>query len=137
MTETGICSAITKGGGRCKGIAKAGSSFCYAHDPDRAEERRANARKGGKTGGRGRPSGEMGDLRREIRAVVLGVLSGRVERGIGATVFMGYNTLLRAVEVERRVHEQDVVEARLNELEARLKRAKAEDDYRDGRGYGY
>ncbi len=64
------------------------------------------------------------------------MLSGRVERGIGATVFMGYNTLLRAVELERRVHEQDVVEARLDELEARLERAKAEDDYRGG-GYGY
>ena len=136
MTETGICSAITRGGGRCKGIAKAGSDFCYAHDPDRAEERRRNARRGGKSGGRGRPSVQMGDLRQEIRAVVMGVLSGRVERGIGATVFMGYNTLLRAIEVERRVHEQDVVEARLDELEARLERAKSEDDYRGG-GYGY
>ena len=129
------CQRIKGDGERCKGTAMPGADWCYSHDPERAEERRANARKGGKTGGRGRPSVEMGDLRAEIRAVVLGVLSGRVQRGIGATVFMGYNTLLRAVEVERKVHEQDVVEARLDELAERLQRAKAEDDHE--RGYGY
>ena len=130
------CQRIKADGERCKGTAMPGANWCFNHSPDHAEERRANARKGGKTGGRGRPSVQMGDLRQEIRAVVMGVLSGRVERGIGATVFMGYNTLLRAIEVERRVHEQDVVEARLDELEARLERAKSEDDYRGG-GYGY
>jgi len=40
------CSGIQGDGSRCEGIAKAGESYCYAHDPERAEERRRNASRG-------------------------------------------------------------------------------------------
>ena len=68
----------------------------------------------------------MSELKREIKAVTVGVLVGRVERRIGAVVFMGYNTLLKAVEAERRVRETDELAARLDELEERLARYKEE-----------
>ena len=48
--------------------------------------------------------------------MVSDVLEGRVERGIGAVVFQGYNTLLKAVEVERKVKETEEIEARLEAL---------------------
>jgi hypothetical protein len=81
------CTAITRTGGRCRGIAIDGSDYCYAHDPDRAEERRRNAHKGGKRGGRGRPSpatGELVRLQERFEELASKVLSGEVERGAGA-----------------------------------------------------
>ncbi len=111
------CSAITKGGTRCRLDATHGS-YCYQHAPETVEERRRNASRGGKTGGNGRPgSGEVADIKKEIRGVIGGVLSGRVERSTGATMFMGFNVLLRAVEIARKIKEQDEVLARLEALE--------------------
>jgi hypothetical protein len=93
-------------------------SYCYQHAPETLEERRRNASRGGKTGGNGRPgSGEVAEIKKEIRGVIGGVLSGRVERSTGATMFMGFNVLLRAVEIARKIKEQDEVLARLEALE--------------------
>ena len=111
------CRAITKGGTRCRLDATHGS-YCYQHAPETVEERRRNASRGGKTGGNGRPgSGEVAEIKEEIRGVIGGVLSGRVERSTGATMFMGFNVLLRAVEIARKIKEQDEVLARLEALE--------------------
>ncbi len=80
------CTAITRGGTRCKGVAIDGSGYCYAHSPDHAAERRQAARKGGKRGGRGRPSVELQRLQRRFEELAEKVLSGEVERGVGAVV---------------------------------------------------
>ena len=76
------CSSITRDGQRCRGIAIDGLGYCYAHDPDRAEERRRNAHKGGKRGGRGRPSVELARLQARFEELAEKVLSGDVERGV-------------------------------------------------------
>jgi hypothetical protein len=39
-----------------------------------------------------------------------------VERGVGALVIQGYNTLLKAVEVERKVKETEELEERIEQL---------------------
>jgi len=54
-----VCSGIRVDGGRCKAQAMRNSAFCLGHDPDQAEARRRRASKGGKRGGRGRPSVEL------------------------------------------------------------------------------
>jgi hypothetical protein len=41
---------IKADGGRCKAQAMRGSSWCLNHDPDKSEERRRRASKGGKRG---------------------------------------------------------------------------------------
>lgn len=102
------CSAITKGGERCRLDATNGS-FCWFHDPENAEERKRRGRRGGKARG----ASELSEVKREIRTVVADVLGGRVERGVGAVVFQGYNTLLKAVEVERKVKETEELEERI------------------------
>jgi hypothetical protein len=61
----------------------------------------------------------VAQVRGEIRGVLNGVLSGTIPRQVGSVMFMGFNTLLRAVEVERRIIEQDEIEERLEALEAR------------------
>ena len=47
----GKCTAITRGGDRCRGVTIEGSDYCYAHHPDHEQDRRRAARKGGKRGG--------------------------------------------------------------------------------------
>jgi hypothetical protein len=112
------CSAITRAGGRCRLDATHGS-FCYQHAPDTAAERTRNASRAGKSGGNGRGGlSELASIKRDIRRTVDGVLDGSVERGIAAVGFQGFNALLKCVEVERKVREQDELLERLERLEA-------------------
>ena len=116
------------GGGRCRGIAIDSSGLCHAHHPDRAEQRSRAARKGGQRSGRGRPGADLADLKRDVRKVVDGVLSGEVAQGPGAVALQGYNTLLlRAAKVELEIREQTEFEERLEALE------RAGGDRRGGR----
>jgi hypothetical protein len=59
----------------------------------------------------------MAEIKREIRAVLANVRDGELERGVGAVVFQGYNILLKAVEVERKIVELDEVLVRLEAIE--------------------
>jgi hypothetical protein len=112
------CAAITRAGARCRLDATHGT-YCYQHAPETAAERQRNAARGGKTGGNGRAGlSEIASIKRDIRRTVDGVLSGEVERGIAAVAFQGLNTLLKAVEAERRVRETDELAERIAELEA-------------------
>ena len=111
------CTGITKGGTRCTLTATDGP-YCYQHSPAFAEERKRSARRGGRAGGNGRRGGvaEVEDIKREIHRVIDGVADGTVTTG--AVLFMGFNTLLRAVEVGRKIREQDEIISRLDALEA-------------------
>jgi hypothetical protein len=60
---------------------------------------------------------EIVDIKGVVRRVVGGVLNGSIERGVGAVAFQGLNTLLKAVEVERKIKEQDELLTRLEALE--------------------
>lgn len=122
------CAAITRAGEkRCRLEATHGS-YCYQHSPETAEERRRNARRGGRAGGNGRAGiSELVEIKADVRTVIQDVLSGRIERAIGAVAFQGYNTLLKAVETERRVKETEELEERLAEIERRLGQAQERD----------
>jgi hypothetical protein len=111
------CAAITKGGSRCKLDATPGSNYCWNHAPENAEARSRRARRGGKARG----AYEMAEVKREIRRVIDAVDTGETERGVGAVLFQGFNTLLKAVEVERKIREQEELTERLEALESVLK----------------
>src|SRR5215211_5208728 len=124
------CSAIKANGERCRGIAATGSDYCPAHDPARAEERSRVASKAA----RSRSVAVM-----ETRTIILikdalkdlyqAVLEGRVDRSAAAVANQIANTQLRAVEVERRVREQEELESRLDELEGLLEEAEERSKY--------
>jgi hypothetical protein len=78
------CSGITRTGTACKGTPIDGSQWCYVHHPDHAEERRRHGARGGKRGGRGRPSSELARLQRRFEELADKVVNGEVERGVGA-----------------------------------------------------
>ncbi len=104
-------------GERCKGEAAPGAEWCYSHDPARAEQRRRNASRGGRTGGRGR-GGELVEIKAMLSDLTDKVLAGELETGRAAVANQLINTRLRAVEVERKVRETDDLLERLERLEA-------------------
>jgi len=75
------CASITRNGARCKGVAIDGSDYCYAHSPKYAEERRRQASKGGRRGGRGRGSSrELLGLKAQLQDLTDRVLAGELDR---------------------------------------------------------
>jgi len=94
-----------------------GYDTCYGHRPDLAEERRRNASKGGKRGGRGRGSGELQEIKVLLKDLTKKVLNIEMGSGVAAVANQLINTRLRAVELERKVREVDELESRLEALE--------------------
>ncbi len=114
------CTAITRGGERCKGIAIDSSGYCYAHHPDHEQDRRQAARKGGKRGGRGRPQAELAAIKQRLSGLADDVLAGAVDKGVAAVASQVLNVYLRALSVELRVNEQLELIERLESLEESL-----------------
>ena len=126
----GLCSGIRADGGRCRAQAMRNSEWCIGHDPDRAEARRRRASKGGKRGGRGRPTSELARLRDRFETLADGVLSGevpRAEAAVAAQLLNGARACTRDILAAR---EQEELIERLEALEEGLERRK------EGYGYG-
>ena len=117
-----LCSGIRADGGRCKAQATRSSSFCIGHDPDRVDDRRRRASKGGKRGGRGRPQAELADIKKRLLALTDAVLDGEVDRGNAAVAGQLLSTLIRCCGLQLKVREVDELEARLEELEEIIER---------------
>jgi hypothetical protein len=116
------CAALKADGGRCRAQAIRDSEWCFNHHPDYAEQRKQRASRGGKRGGRGRPGAEIAELKRDVRQLVDGVLSGQVKPGPAAVAGQLYNALLRAAKLELEIKEQTELIERLEELESRQER---------------
>jgi hypothetical protein len=111
------CAGIKRDGGRCAVVVGPGHSHCYAHDPTRVEERRRNASIGGRTRG----SGELPGLKKQLKDLAAGVLDGTVDRGRAAVANQVFNTVIRAIEQERKMRELEELAQRLEALEDVLK----------------
>jgi hypothetical protein len=116
------CAAIKADGTKCEVRAMKGSQWCFNHSPDHSEERRHNASKGGRAGGRGRPSAgeEVLWLRRTLKQVVNEVLTGKIDRSRAAVAVQGLNALRGLLETEHRIKESQEFEERIAVLEERL-----------------
>jgi septal ring factor EnvC (AmiA/AmiB activator) len=112
------CDAIKRDGGRCTVVVGPGQSHCYQHDPKRAEDRRRNASKGGRS--KGNP--KLTKLDRQLEDLAADALGGKVERSVAAVVNQIINTRVRLLEVERKIKETEELEARLEALEDVLQR---------------
>jgi hypothetical protein len=88
------CTAITRSGTRCKGIALEGSDYCHAHHPDRAAERRRYATKGGKRAGRGRPLTDVANVKQRLARLADDVLEGAVDKSVASVVAQIWNSRL-------------------------------------------
>jgi hypothetical protein len=115
------CAGIKRDGGRCTVVVGTGLRHCYQHDPDRSEERKRNASRGG----RSRGNGEIADLKGQLKKLAADVLDSKVERGDAVVVNQILNTRVRLLEQERRIRETQELAARLEALEEVLKGRKA------------
>ncbi len=129
------CKANKRDGTACTLPAVGQSGLCWAHDPKNAEKRR----RGQSLGGRGKPTTEIRDLKKQLEDLAAGVLAGTVDRGNAAVVNQILNTQARLIELEKKIKESDEVEARrgeeaygllLNLLEERLPRDTFEEAVR-------
>ena len=111
------CAGIKRNGGRCTVVVGPVHTHCYAHDPDRWEERRRNASRGGKSKG----NGELAYLKKQVKHLASDVLEGKVEKGRAAVANQLYNTLIRAIEQERKMRELGELAERLEALEEVLR----------------
>jgi hypothetical protein len=111
------CAYIKPGGERCGSIAMKGYQHCYGHRPDLADERKRNASKGGRSGGRGRGSGELTEIKALLEDLTDRVLRIELGSGVAAVANQLINTRLRAIEVERRLKETEELEERIEALE--------------------
>src|ERR671913_2463609 len=123
-----VCSGIRADGGRCQAQAMRNSEWCINHDPDKAEVRRRRASKGGKRGGRGRPSVELARLQGRFEELAESVLSGEIERGVGAVAGQLLNGARACVRDALAAREQEELIGRLEALEEAL-----ETNTREGR----
>jgi len=115
------CAGIKRDGGRCTVVVGPVHTHCYAHDPHRSEERRRNASRGGKSKG----TGELAYLKKQVKDLASDVLEGKVDKGRAAVANQLYNTLIRAIEQERKMRELDELAERLEALEGVLMGRKA------------
>jgi hypothetical protein len=121
-TETNVlyCPAITRAGERCNRHINAGESFCSQHDPARAEERRRNASRAG----RSKPLSESGKIRRDIFVLIEEVRNGEVEPRIANAIAVLANVALGSLRLDMKIRELEDLEARITDLEEVTKRER-------------
>ena len=112
-----VCRANKRDGSPCTAPATGPNGFCWAHDPAHAEKRRRIASRGG----RGKGGGEIAGLKKQLHGLAADVLEGNVDRGDAAVVNQILNTIIRAVEQERKNYETGELAERLEAMEEVLK----------------
>jgi hypothetical protein len=90
-----------------------GVQWCFNHDPARADERKRNASRAGKS----RPNRELSDIKTVLYKLTCRVLSSDIPPGPASVANQLTNTRLRAIDLERRIRDQEELEARIGELE--------------------
>jgi hypothetical protein len=118
------CAGEKGDGTACERIVGASREYCYAHDPAYAEERKRAASKAARSPGKSRTNHEIRDIKGRLKDLYAAVLEGRAERAAAAVANQIANTQLRAIELERRVRDQDELEGHIDELEAMLEEAE-------------
>jgi hypothetical protein len=119
-----VCLATKRNGEPCTLSATDANGYCWAHSPANAAKRKQIAAKGGRS--RRDPGGELVGVKAEIREVIEAVRSEVLERSTGAVVFQGYNTLLKALDTERRIRETEELAREVEEIREVLERSKAD-----------
>ncbi len=107
------CRATKRDGSPCTLPSNRASGLCWAHDPKNAERRRRGQSRGGRT----KPIRELVEAKAAILTTIEDVKTGSLDKGVGAVMFQGYGTLIRAIEQERKVKENEDLEARIEALE--------------------
>ena len=118
------CAGKKGDGTPCERIVGSSQEYCYAHDPAFAENRKRAASKAARSPAKSRSTTEIREIKVKLKDLYAAVLEGGAERAAAAVANQIANTQLRAIELERRVREQDELEERLDELGDLLEEAE-------------
>jgi tetrahydromethanopterin S-methyltransferase subunit F len=116
----GRCLGTKRDRSPCTVTVEPPKTYCWWHDPANAETRKRAASKGGKRAGRGRPTLELARLGARFEELAEQVLSGEVERGVGAVVGQLLNGARACVRDGLAAREQEELIGRLETLEQGL-----------------
>jgi hypothetical protein len=121
------CRFNRRDGSPCRGVAVGSHGGCFAHDDDFQLERKRNTaaqRKGGKKGGRGRPTNpgtaDLQRLQKAFEELAYKVLRGEVDRATAAVITQCWNGARSCISASGRLRELEEVEARLDAIETDL-----------------
>jgi len=114
------CAGQKGDGTPCERIVGSSHEYCYAHDPAYAEDRRRAASKAARSPATSRTSREIRQIKGRLEDLYGAVLEGSVTRQAAAVANQIANSQLRAIELERRVREQDELEGQFDELQELL-----------------
>ena len=67
------CRAAKANGEACKGVATGPHGYCWAHDPENADQRRRQASKAA----RSKPNRELAEIKARLRELAEDVMAGR------------------------------------------------------------
>jgi hypothetical protein len=112
-----VCRATKANGEPCTLSANGPQGVCWAHDPANREKRKRMASKAA----RSKPSRELIRLKAQLVDLTKDVLSGEIETGRAAVANQLINTLIRAIEQERKMRELGELAERLEALEEVLR----------------
>jgi hypothetical protein len=115
------CPGTKRDNSPCTVTVEPPQTYCWWHDPANAEARKRAAIRGGKRGGRGRPSVELARLQHRFEELAEKVLKGEIERGVGAVAGQLLNGARACVRDALNAREQEDVIERLEALEAKAK----------------
>jgi hypothetical protein len=110
---TSTCTATKRDGSPCTLPSYGSDGLCWAHDPKNAERRRRGQSRGGKS----KPSKELVGIKQRLSNLVDDVLEAKVDKGVAAVASQILNVYLRAIELERKVKEQEEILDRIEVLE--------------------
>ena len=113
------CLGVKRDGSQCSGSVPEHKYWCWWHDPENRDRRRAAASKGG----RGNRSKLAKDLHGLLESLTDQVVSGELEPYPASVAGQLVGVRLRLLEFERKVKETDEHEERLASLEELASRA--------------
>ena len=114
------CLGTKRDNSPCTVSVEPPQTYCWWHDPANADKRKQAASKGGKRAGRGRPSVELARLQGRFEELAAKVLSGEIERGVGAVAGQLLNGARACVRDGLAAREQEELIERLEALEEAL-----------------
>jgi hypothetical protein len=117
------CIGYKRNGEPCSLSAQGGTDWCWAHNPQHAEERAKLASKAAKSKG---PAAELVELRGLIRRYMDEVEKGKLEKGKASVLAQLAGVAGRLYEAERRIYETQELAAKIEELELTMQAQRQE-----------
>jgi len=105
-----------------------GKDQCYTHDPSVAERRQRTNKRGGKSGGRGRPKVRVDEVYKLADEQIQKLSDRQVDPKRSAVMAQWGQLKIRAIETERKLVEISELEAEVEQIKKLYEQTRAAHD---------